>query len=191
MSQYGTACQVGSTRRRATASWPQQRVVLRKCSRTASATLASSRCVWRGPLLQPSVTLDAQATVRDAITAMRQEQTSCVLIVDQRQLVGVFTERDVVTTIAAQEIDLDRLPVGAVMRPEPDCLEMDDELVYALHHMSVGEYRHIPVVDARRQPPAVVSMQAIMGYIVESFPQEILNLPPSPAHNIAPTPEGA
>jgi len=96
-----------------------------------------------------------------------------------------------VTTVAAQEIDLDRLPVRAVMRPEPDCLEMDDELVYALHHMSVGEYRHIPVVDDQRQPLAVVSMQAIMGYIVESFPQEILNLPPSPAHTIAPTPEGA
>jgi len=50
------------------------------------------------PMLQPAVTLDEQATVRDAVTAMRQEQTSCVLIVDQRQLVGVFTERDVVTT---------------------------------------------------------------------------------------------
>ncbi len=142
-------------------------------------------------MLQPVVILDEQATARDAITAMRQEQTSCVLIVDQRQLVGVFTERDVVTTVAAQEIDLDRLPVRVAMRPEPDCLEMDDELVYALHHMSVGEYRHIPVVDAQRQPLAVVSMQAIMGYIVESYPQEILNLPPSPAHSIAPTPEGA
>jgi len=34
--------------------------------------------------------------------------------------------------------------------------------------MSVGEYRHIPVVDAQRQPLAVVSMQTIMGYIVEA-----------------------
>jgi len=93
--------------------------------------------------------------------------------------------------VAAQEIDLDHLPLRVAMRPEPDCLEMDDEFVYGLHHMSVGEYRHIPVVDDQRQPLAVVSMQAIMGYIVESFPQEMLNLPSSPAHSIAPTPEGA
>jgi len=63
------------------------------------------------PMLQPAVTLDgasdrARRHYRDAT-----EQTSCVLIIDQRQLVGVFTERDVVTTVAAQEIDLDRLPV--------------------------------------------------------------------------------
>jgi len=143
------------------------------------------------PTLAPVVTLEQQATVRDVITAMQQAQTSCVLIVDQGQLVGVFTERDVVTTVAAHEHDLARVPVRAVMRPDPNCLEMDDELVYALHQMSLGNYRHIPVIDAQRQPLAVVTMQAIVEYIVESFPQEILNLPPSPAHSIAPTPEGA
>jgi len=77
------------------------------------------------------------------------------------------------STVAAQEIDLDRLPVRVAMRPEPDCLEMDDELVYALHHMSVGEYRHIPVVDAQRQPLAVVSMQATPGDLPRTPPRSL------------------
>jgi len=143
------------------------------------------------PTLQPVVAIEPQATVRDAIAAMWQAQTSCVLIVDQGQLVGVFTERDVVHTVATQERKLERLSVHEVMQPDPDCLEMDDELVYALHQMGLGDYRHIPVIDAERRPLAVVSMQAIMAYLGEAFPQEILNLPPSPAHSIAPTPEGA
>jgi CBS domain-containing protein len=141
--------------------------------------------------LQPAVTLEPQATVREAIAAMQQAQTSCVLIVDHGQLVGMFTERDVVHTVAAPEHDLDRLLVREVMQPDPDCLGMDDELAYALHHMIRGDYRHIPVVDDQRQPLALLSMPALMAYLGEAFPQEILNLPPSPAHSIAPTREGA
>jgi hypothetical protein len=33
--------------------------------------------------------------------------------------------------------------------------------------------------------------QAIIDELVAAFPQELLNLPPSAAHAIAPTPEGA
>jgi len=141
--------------------------------------------------LQPAITLAPQATVREAIGAMQQAQTSCVLIVDHGQLVGVFTERDVVRTVAAPAHDLDRLCVQEVMQPDPDCLEMEDALGYALHHMIRGGYRHIPVVDDQRQPLALVSMPAIIAYLGEAFPQDILNLPPSPAHSIAPTREGA
>ena len=57
--------------------------------------------------------------------------------------------------------------------------------------MNRGAYRHVPVVDAQRRPTALVSMQAIIDYLVAAFPQELLNLAPSPAHAIAPTPEGA
>jgi hypothetical protein len=47
------------------------------------------------------------------------------------------------------------------------------------------------VVDEQRRPTALVSIQVIIDELVAAFPQELLNLPPSPAHAIAPTPEGA
>jgi len=143
------------------------------------------------PTLQPVVALDLQATVRDALAAMQQARTSCVLIVDQGQLAGVFTEHDVVTTVAVQECDLDRVAVREVMQPDPDCLGMDDALVYALHQMSLGEYRPLPVVDDQRRPIALVSMQAIIAYLLALFPQEGFNFPPSPAHRIASARDGA
>ena len=61
----------------------------------------------------------------------------------------------------------------------------------AFHQMQRGAYRHVPVVDEQRRPTALVSMQVIIDELVTAFPQELLNLPPSPAHAIAPTPEGA
>jgi CBS domain-containing protein len=141
--------------------------------------------------LPPAVALGHRATVRDAIEVMRQKQLSCVLVVEHGALVGVFTERDVLTHVAATPLDVDQVPLRDVMQSDPECLHLDDELVYAFHQMNRGAYRHVPVVDAQRRPTALVSMQAIIDYLVASFPQELLNLPPSPAHAIAPTPEGA
>ena len=143
------------------------------------------------PTLPAAVALGHQAPVRDAIEIMRQKQLSCVLVVERGQLVGVFTERDVVTKVAATPLDVDHVPLRDVMQPEPECLQLDDELVYALHQMLRGAYRHVPVVDEQRRPTALVSLQAIIDALVAAFPHELLNLPPSPAHAIAPTPEGA
>jgi len=143
------------------------------------------------PTLQPAVGLAPSATVREAIDTMKRAHLSCVLVVEHDHLVGVFTERDVLTKVAAQEIDVDRTPVRACMTPNPEWLELDDELVYALHRMSVDGYRHIPIVDAQGRPTALVSMRAIVEYLVVLFPQEILNLPPSPAHSRPRTTEGA
>jgi predicted transcriptional regulator len=122
---------------------------------------------------------------------MREKQLSCVLVVERGQLVGVFTERDVVTKVAATPLDVDHVPLRDVMQPDPECLQLDDELIYALHQMLHGAYRHVPVVDEQRRPTALVSLQAIIDALVAAFPHELLNLPPSAAHAIAPRPEGA
>jgi CBS domain-containing protein len=93
--------------------------------------------------------------------------------------------------VAATALDVDQVLLRDVMQSDPECLQLDDELIYAFHQMHRGAYRHVPVVDEQRRPTALVSMQAIIDYLVASLPHELLNLPPSPAHAIAPTPEGA
>jgi CBS domain-containing protein len=145
------------------------------------------------PSLPPAVALGHHASVRDAIEVMRQQQLSGVLVVEQGQLVGVFTERDVVTKVAATSLDVDRVRLRDVMQPDPEVLHLDDALLDALYQMHIGEYRHVPVVDEQQRPTALVSIQTLVGALIASLPQELLNLPPSPAHSAeqAPTPEGA
>ncbi len=77
------------------------------------------------------------------------------------------------------------------MTRDPECLTLDDSLAYALHHMSVGGFRHIPLIDDRGRPTGVIAMRAIVDFMVDSFPREVLNLPPSPRHNISRQREGA
>src|SRR4029450_9250557 len=140
------------------------------------------------PTLPAAVALGHQAPVRDAIAVMRQKQLSCVLVVERGQLVGVFTERDVVTKVAATPLDVDHVPLRDVMQLDQECLQLADELVYALQQMLRGAYRHVPVVDEQRRPTALVSLQAIIDALVGTFPHELLHLPPSPARAPPPHP---
>jgi CBS domain-containing protein len=143
--------------------------------------------------LPPTVALGQRATIREALDIMREKQLSCVLVVEQEQLVGIFTERDVVTAVARVPLDIDHVPLRDVMRTDPDCLGADDTLIDALHQMAVGNYRHVPVVDDQGRPTALMSMQAIVETLLAALPQELLNRPPTPAHSdaTAPTREGA
>ncbi len=46
----------------------------------------------------------------------------------------------------------------------------------ALQIMSVGGFRHVPVVDPAGRPVFLVSAKDVVEFLVESFPDEILNL---------------
>jgi signal-transduction protein with cAMP-binding, CBS, and nucleotidyltransferase domain len=143
------------------------------------------------PNLGQAVACTRSATVRQAIETMHQRRIGYVLVVEQGRLLGIFTERDVLTKVAARDIDIDRVPVGQLMTPNPECLGADDELVYALNQMSVGGYRHIPLLDDNGHPTGVVAMRHIVDYLVSLFPQEVLNLPPAPPLGIPQEREGA
>src|SRR5687768_10922499 len=67
--------------------------------------------------LPPAVALGHQEPGRDGIEVMRQKQLSCVGVVERGQLVGVLTERDVVTKVAATPLDVDHVPLQDVMQP--------------------------------------------------------------------------
>jgi CBS domain-containing protein len=120
-------------------------------------------------------------TVTDAMRAMQREHRGCVLVTDdgtnQSKLVGIFTERDVLLRIVDRGKNPATLPLSEVMTPDPDVLSVNANVAYALNRMSVGGFRHVPVVDAEHRPAFVVSVRDVVEFLVEAFPREVLNLP--------------
>jgi CBS domain-containing protein len=168
----------------------EQRIAEQRVSdETRLAAVGLHRTVAELPTLHPTITCARNVTVRQAIETMQRERIGCVLVVDQGRLVGVFTERDVLTKVAARDIDIDRVRIDELMTPDPECLGSDSELVYVLNQMSVGGYRHVPLLDDQDRPSGVVSMRDIIDYLATLFPEHVINLPPSPG--IHQTPEGA
>ncbi len=129
------------------------------------------------PQLHPVVGVDPDTSIRDTINEMVNKRVGCVLVIEDGTLVGVFSERDVLSKVVANDIDMDATSVSQVMTPGPETLPEESELVYALHKMTIGGYRHVPLLDASGTPVAVVSMRDIVDYIVSLYQSEVLNLP--------------
>ncbi|GBD25090.1 Arabinose 5-phosphate isomerase KdsD [bacterium HR30] len=132
--------------------------------------------------LKPPVCVPREASLREAIRRMNESGVGCVLIEDHGRLCGIFTERDVLTKVVGQPLDLDHEQVQAFMTPDPEVLSPDDRVSFALNLMTVGGFRHVPLVDEGGRPAGVVSMRNVVDYMVEVFRTEVLNLPPSPRH---------
>jgi len=130
--------------------------------------------------LKPAICVPPTTSVRDAIQRMQDQGAGCVLVEEAGELVGIFTERDVLTKVVGAQIDLDAATVGTLMTPDPEALSPEDRVQFALNKMTVGGFRHIPLVDDDNRPVGVVSMRNVVDHMVEVFRTEVLNLPPSP-----------
>jgi CBS domain-containing protein len=137
------------------------------------------------------VTVEPGTSLADCVRAIQRTGTGdSVFVCDPSgRLVGVLTERDVFARIVGGTVDLQQ-PVEALMTTEPKTLDLDDTIRDAIVLMQTGRYRNVPLVDADRQLVGVVRQADIIKYLAESFPEELLNLPPRP-HQRMKEPEGA
>ena len=123
------------------------------------------------------LSLPPSATVADAIQIMREHRVGCVLVVDGERLTGIITERDLLLKLAQADVSRS---VSDLMTPDPEVLALDAPIVYALNKMSVGGFRHVPLVDAEQRPVGIISVKDIVDYIVDFFRNDVLTVPPDP-----------
>ena len=168
---------------------------------TASVTdLTESAVVRRVPTLtderlrvlsrrQP-VTVAPGTSLADCVRAIQRTGTGdSVFVCDASgQLLGVLTERDIFARIVVGHVDLSQ-PVESLMTTEPRTLDLDQTIRDAIELMQTGRYRNVPVVDEDGRLAGVVRQSDLIKYLAESFPEELLNLPPRP-HQKMDRPEG-
>jgi len=145
--------------------------------------------------VREALVLPAEATVTEAVRAMQREHRGCVLVTDdgtrQSKLLGIFTERDVLFRIVDRGKNPATLPLGEVMTPDPEVVPENTSVAFVLNRMSIGGFRHVPVVDQEHRPRFVVAVRDVVEYLVEAFPREVLNLPPETRAKSPSSREGA
>ncbi len=130
--------------------------------------------------LQNAISVSPAATVQEAVEQMQKSKIGCLLLVESKKLEGIFTERDFLLKVAGLFKDLSSVPVSKFSTPDPETLRMDDPIGFALHLMHVGGYRHVPVVNEKNEPVAVLSIKDVVSFLSEYFPEDVLNQPPKP-----------
>ncbi len=131
------------------------------------------------------VAMPPGVTLGECLRAIQRTGTGdSVFVTDaDGRLNGVLTERDVFGRLVgpdvASGVDLDA-PVEQYMTNDPHTLQLSQTVRDALELMQSGRYRNVPVVDDDRRLVGVVRQVDILKFLAETFPEELLNLPPRP-----------
>ena len=103
------------------------------------------------------ITVVSGATVAEAATVMGERKVGSALVIDDEQLVGIFTERDIVRALS-QDFDAPGHPITHWMTRDPVTISPETTVKEALDMMLTRGFRHLPVVDGTT-PVGMVSMR--------------------------------
>ena len=131
--------------------------------------------------LKAVVTVPVETTLAQAVQALQDHHVGCLLVTGpDGTLLGIFTERDLLTKVAGHGLDWSKEGISSFMTFDPETLRSADPIAWALNLMHLGGYRHVPLVDEDRRAVGVVSVKDVVDLIVDLFPAAVLNLPPRP-----------
>lgn len=112
------------------------------------------------------VSIEPDATIADAAKAMVSHETGSLAVIDDGELVGIVTERDVLE-IVAEDGDPFSVVVSEVMTPNPDALEPDVEVAYAADWVLAAGYRHLPIMEESGRLIGMLSIKDILWGVTQ------------------------
>ena len=113
------------------------------------------------------VCLAPDTPVADAVQMMVSQQQSCLLVVDDAQLLGIVTERDLTHLLdGVLRNPKGHLPcLRELMTAQPVCVDESDPCADALALSRTRSLRHLPVLDAEDKVVGVVTQ----GNLLEAY----------------------
>ncbi len=121
------------------------------------------------------IVVEPSMPVRQVLKTMVEYRIGCVLVVKESKIIGIFTERDAIQKLHHRHLSLANQPVSEFMTPNPQTLDPEAKIAFAVHRMDVGGYRHIPVVEESKHPIGIMSVRDILRYLnqrIESAGEE-------------------
>ena len=114
--------------------------------------------------LQKTVIVGPQQSVLEAAKKMNEANVGSALVGTTEKMEGILTERDILYKVMGEKKNPAKVLVSQVMTPNPEALAENDSIAYALNLMSLGGYRHVPLLR-NGKPAGVVSVRAILSYL--------------------------
>lgn len=115
------------------------------------------------------VSIGPAATIYKAACVMTQANTGSVLVIDAgMELVGILTERDLMTRVVAKGVDPQTALVSEVMTRAPYCVLPETKATDAVVIMIERGFRHLPIVTPEQKILGVFSIRDAMPREVSS-----------------------
>ncbi|MBT5265058.1 MAG: CBS domain-containing protein [Rhodospirillaceae bacterium] len=124
---------------------------------------------------QDLATTTADRPVREVVRMMTERHIGAVPVLDGEHLIGIFTERDVMTRVLDKGLDADTTAIGKVMTAAPRTVDPSLTILEALAIMAEGGYRHLPVV-VDGDLVAIISIRDLYAAVTGGLEEDILAL---------------
>ncbi len=121
---------------------------------------------------RPLYSISRNVSVAEAARYMAEKNVGAVPVVDDNRLVGVFSERDVVTRVIAKGLDPQTAKVNDVMTSKIVVASVDESLESSLQKMQKAHCRHLPIVSGDR----LVGMVSLRDLLMIDLDEKERNL---------------
>lgn len=118
---------------------------------------------------KPPIFVPPDCPLVDAVARLCANHIGCVLVGDDAHVLGIFSERDALLRAAHRFEQVAHRPVSELMTPDPEMLEADTPIAFALNLMSTRDFRHLPVTRSGLVV-GLVSLRDVIAFMARWYP---------------------
>ena len=122
------------------------------------------------PLVDPGI------SVLEAVNVMARDRVGAVAVVEDRRLLGIFSERDLMLRVVKLRRDPETTLIRDVMTSEVKTVTDATRPEDAIEVMLTGRLRHLPVLGNDGQVLGLLSIRALLEDKVQDLSQEVSSL---------------
>jgi CBS-domain-containing membrane protein len=113
------------------------------------------------------------ASLMLAARIMRDQDVGCLPVIENGQLIGIISDRDIVVRGMAGAIDPYHAIVRDVMSATALACSVEDSVDQARDRMATNLIKHLPVLDSRERVVGILSLRDITGQHGRCTPHQV------------------
>ncbi len=103
-----------------------------------------------------------EKSVLDAAKKMAKADSDCIIIIEDKKPIGIFTEADLVKKIVAKKKDPEKTSVGKVMTSPIETVPETAAYTEVLSLMRTKNYRHMPVTNDAGELEGLLTLRSLI-----------------------------
>jgi CBS domain-containing protein len=107
--------------------------------------------------------IPSTASVYSAIEMMADKNVGALLVIDDKHLVGIISERDYTRKVILRERSSRDTFVREIMTPSPITINRDTSVAEGMRIMRDHHIRHVPVIDSAGHVVGVLSLRDLLA----------------------------